>query len=140
MLKKFPILLQNEGCRGSLLEEIGSKCLFSITMKKADSNSTLPKCKHPESRKIAFQILTILFQVLDEKSQTFLGFLVNSMKTGFWRTSKKSHWSMQPISSEKSETGYVGLKNQSATCYMNSTIQQLFMIPEFRQAILRLDL
>ena len=33
----------------------------------------------------------------------------------------------------KKETGYVGLKNQGATCYMNSLLQTLFHIPYFRK-------
>lgn len=33
----------------------------------------------------------------------------------------------------KRETGYVGLKNQGATCYMNSLLQTLFHIPYFRK-------
>lgn len=33
----------------------------------------------------------------------------------------------------KKETGYVGLKNQGATCYMNSLLQFLFHIPYFRK-------
>lgn len=36
----------------------------------------------------------------------------------------------------RSATGYVGLKNFSCTCYMNSLIQQLFMIPSLRKGIL----
>lgn len=37
-------------------------------------------------------------------------------------------------------TQHVGLKNQGATCYMNSLLQQLFHIPDFRRALLTLEL
>lgn len=33
----------------------------------------------------------------------------------------------------KKSTGYVGLKNQGATCYMNSLLQTLYNINYFRQ-------
>lgn len=33
------------------------------------------------------------------------------------------------------ETGHVGLKNQGATCYMNSLLQYLFHVPFFRKAV-----
>ncbi|XP_061955007.1 ubiquitin C-terminal hydrolase 12-like isoform X1 [Populus nigra] len=35
----------------------------------------------------------------------------------------------------KKETGYVGLKNQGATCYMNSLLQTLYHISYFRKAV-----
>ena len=33
----------------------------------------------------------------------------------------------------RKETGCVGLKNQGATCYMNSLLQYLFHLPFFRK-------
>ena len=39
-----------------------------------------------------------------------------------------------------SEINYIGLKNLSSICYMNSVLQQLFMIPFFRNAILSLPI
>ena len=41
---------------------------------------------------------------------------------------------------EKAPCGYVGLKNLGATCYVNSLVQQLFMIPELRAALSLLGL
>lgn len=39
----------------------------------------------------------------------------------------------------RSATGFVGLKNFGCTCYMNSLIQQLFMIPELRKGVLEAE-
>jgi ubiquitin C-terminal hydrolase len=36
----------------------------------------------------------------------------------------------------RSSTGFAGLKNFGATCYMNSVIQQLYMIPDLRYGVL----
>lgn len=37
--------------------------------------------------------------------------------------------------SSKEETGYVGLQNQGATCYMNSLLQTLYTLPAFRKVV-----
>ena len=38
---------------------------------------------------------------------------------------------------KKKEIKYIGLKNQGATCYLNSLIQTLFMTPEFRSELFK---
>ena len=45
-------------------------------------------------------------------------------------------WNYWPHELERSSAGYVGLVNLGATCYMASCVQQLFMIPKARAAIL----
>ena len=45
---------------------------------------------------------------------------------------------MPPVDG-RSKAGYVGLKNGGATCYMNSVLQQLFMTPMVKEAILSID-
>jgi hypothetical protein len=40
---------------------------------------------------------------------------------------------------EKKKCGYVGLKNLGCICYMNSILQQMYMVPHFRNAIISSD-
>eukprot|EP00795_Rhopilema_esculentum_P016175 gene16175-7538_t len=50
-----------------------------------------------------------------------------------------TEWEYQPPIGPRPARGFVGLKNAGATCYMNSVIQQLYMIPEIRAGILEVD-
>lgn len=38
-----------------------------------------------------------------------------------------------PLYDSKKETGFVGLNNQGASCYLNSLIQTLYHLPYFRK-------
>jgi ubiquitin C-terminal hydrolase len=38
---------------------------------------------------------------------------------------------------ENVKQGFVGLRNLGATCYINSFVQQLFMVPGFPQKMLQ---
>ena len=47
-----------------------------------------------------------------------------------------NEWDFAPLVGPRPTRGFVGLKNGGATCYMNSVLQQLFMIQSLRTALL----
>ncbi|CAM9942345.1 unnamed protein product, partial [Choristocarpus tenellus] len=48
-------------------------------------------------------------------------------------------WDYDPASVVKEAGQHVGLKNQGATCYMNSLLQQLYHVPSFSEPLLGLS-
>jgi len=61
-------------------------------------------------------------------------------ETNMTQWGKASLLGPAPVASkERGKCGFVGLRNQGATCYMNSLIQTHYAIPEFRAKILALD-
>ncbi len=53
---------------------------------------------------------------------------------------RQDGWNYQPANAVSSyRQKYCGLKNLGCTCYMNSMLQQFFMIPAFRYNLLSID-
>ncbi len=76
---------------------------------------------------------------MDEITVQITEILKTPLLKNFWRTSSNNDWHIVPLTSERSKTGYVGLKNLGCTCYMNSLLQQFFMLSEFRDTILQTE-
>lgn len=72
-------------------------------------------------------------------SNTIIKFLRDLLQNSHWRSNSLTDWNISSQYMEKSITGFVGLKNLGCTCYMNSLLQQFFMIPKFREAILEVE-
>ena len=47
-----------------------------------------------------------------------------------------TEWEYLPHIGPRPPKGFVGLKNAGATCYMNSVLQQLYMIAPLRNSVL----
>ncbi|KAL0460854.1 UNVERIFIED_CONTAM: Ubiquitin carboxyl-terminal hydrolase 12 [Sesamum latifolium] len=72
------------------------------------------------------------FMPLGELYDPSRGYLVND--TCVVEAEIAVYKAMDPwLYDSKKETGFVGLKNQGATCYMNSLLQTLYHIPYFRK-------
>ncbi|CAG9317591.1 USP34_6 [Blepharisma stoltei] len=110
-------------------------CLFEVP-----SSSQLdppPKCKNSDTRKEAFRLLYKLCVISRDALYQVVEYLNKLHEDPHWRTSRFADWNYSPVALEKSETGFVGLKNLGCICYMNSSIQQMFNVPTFREGILR---
>ena len=93
------------------------------------------KCKNEETRSKALKLLETLIDKFPETKELVRDYLHALHIIGSWRTNKKQDWCID--SGLRSRTGhFIGLVNLGATCYMNSSLQQLFMIPQFRKGII----
>ena len=131
-----------KGHLNGLLNYIVTKCLFEFPSKKSqiESKDSLfappPKCKSQESRDAAFDLVLTLVQGNKNGLMSTILTLLQYHRNNSWRSQKKTDWSIITFQSEKSSTGFVGLKNLGCICYLNSIMQQLFMISSFRDDIL----
>jgi hypothetical protein len=118
-------------------------CLFEIpqggTTKQVEKKIGAPKCKSGQSRSIALKLLAVLCRDCLPNLHLVLDYLTEFNKNPSWRTNKDVDWNISLMDSEKSSTGYVGLKNLGTVCYMNSLFQQLFMINSLRNDLLSVE-
>ena len=113
------------------------KCI----LRKSNKNPLdTPKmiCDNDKSKETMFDLIIFILKNLpdDKKNleEKIWDILDTKSKLGFWKTNKASAWKLEP--EDISRNKYVGLKNMSSTCYMNSIVQQFFMIPMLRETIL----
>ena len=125
-----------EGISGALrkegIEETFFQCLFPLRRTSYEEVYEF-KCKSPQSREAAFRLLESLTD-FDEASLKFI--LSDCLIPLPSRIDEISVWDYSPEKSKKSSCGFVGMRNLGCICYMNSMMQQLFLIPPFRNALL----
>jgi ubiquitin C-terminal hydrolase len=91
------------------------------------------KCKSSDSRKLAYRILALLVRNDPTVYAEVVRDALTEVITQIPVTNSLNH---KPTSEIKSYHGYVGIRNLGCICYMNAMIQQFYMTPAFRYAIL----
>jgi len=142
LVAQFPSLKEKLGSREHNLVTEVFNCLFDVpktTMKSSTSNAP-PKCKSPAARKSGFALLGELAKGCRPNYLLLLQLLQPNHLVSHSDGRHPEDWGFESKTEEKSESGYVGLRNLGCICYMNSLTQQIFMIPKLRQDILAIDL
>ncbi|XP_065067715.1 ubiquitin carboxyl-terminal hydrolase 34-like isoform X1 [Rhopilema esculentum] len=147
LLQTCSALLRHEpefkyGAEGRrLLHKVFSDCLFRLPSKGDKSDEFVrPTCETKSARAAAFDLLLKLAYGSEanyKELQTL--FFQHHTVDGKSGSHTSYGWNYWPHELERSSAGYVGLVNLGATCYMASCVQQLFMIPKARAALLQVE-
>ncbi|KNC49653.1 ubiquitin carboxyl-terminal hydrolase 34 [Thecamonas trahens ATCC 50062] len=130
----------------ALLDYVFGDCLFSVPADK--TAKAVPVCKSYTAREAAFEVLLQLCAQADGKSTVLMESLADVLAGA--GLPGPDEWCVDVVGDggdgdSDSEYGgeverFKGLKNQGCTCYMNASLQQMFLIPELRESILRVPL
>ncbi|CAL8307093.1 unnamed protein product [Lota lota] len=96
-----------------------------------------PKCSTASSRLAAYEVLVMLADSSLPNLQLITKELLSMHHQPDPSLSKEFDY-LPPVDS-RSVSGFVGLKNGGATCYMNAVFQQLYMQPGLPEAILSIE-
>ena len=116
----------------------------------SDLNAPPPVCRNPHTISAACDLLVALCTnsvpnmkllvntLLDMFCFGKINFLFNfqQLKNFLLEIEPLQEWEYLPPVGPRPKGGFSGLKNAGATCYMNSVLQQLFMVPSIRLGIL----
>ncbi|XP_061917685.1 probable ubiquitin carboxyl-terminal hydrolase FAF-X isoform X1 [Entelurus aequoreus] len=140
--KKYYIGCEKGGA--NLIKELIDDFIFPASnvylqyMKSGDfpTEQAIPVCSSPASINAGFELLVALavgcFRNLKQIVDTLTDMYYLGCET-------LTEWEYLPPVGPRPNKGFVGLKNAGATCYMNSVIQQLYMIPPIRNGILAIE-
>ncbi len=120
--------------RNAIVEEIFFHCLFPAKSDKGELQSY--KCKTSKSREAAYKLIETLVAYKGDCMQYLMKECINPLRD---RLSELQIWGYSPAAHERSGLGFVGLKNLGCICYINSMMQQFFMISPFRNALVSLS-
>jgi uncharacterized UBP type Zn finger protein len=135
MVVKFPNSHRNLIHDNNLIEILMNSYLFKV----ADINDNSECiCFTPQSRAAGFQLLHSIAKIDNTGEHRSLEKIFLHVKEF---TDSVDLWDGNKMNNEsevwrKNECGYVGLRNQGNTCYLNATIQQIFMIKSLRRGLL----
>ncbi|CAF0908766.1 unnamed protein product [Adineta steineri] len=99
-----------------------------------DDYACEPKCSTSESRLAAYDVLVELVRHCQQNLKLVIEDLIDLHHRPLLE--KQTEWEFMPQVNPRASCGLVGLQNGGATCYMNSILQQLYMLPQISEHIL----
>ncbi|XP_048459148.1 probable ubiquitin carboxyl-terminal hydrolase FAF-X isoform X2 [Rhincodon typus] len=100
------------------------------------SEQAIPVCSAPAAINASFELLVALAVGCVQNLKQIVDTMTDMYYAG---CEALTEWEYLPPVGPRPSKGFVGLKNAGATCYMNSVIQQLYMIPAIRNGILTIE-
>lgn len=129
------LIKTNEFIESSKLTVFIYNCLFDVSF---TDNSLKTKNVPPLFKNINTRIAGLnLLILLSQQSSLNSAFLYEKISQHHHYTNLTRTREFENI--KKSSTGFVGLRNFGCTCYMNSLMQQLFMIKPFSNGLLTIE-
>ncbi|BES97389.1 ubiquitin carboxyl-terminal hydrolase [Nesidiocoris tenuis] len=136
----------HEEAGGTLIKELVEDFIFPASKMMLHLQKTgelIPEqsasvCCSPSSLCSAYELLVTLCN----NCKPNMRILVSMLTDMFYSADNDEglqEWDYLPPIGPRPPSGFVGLKNAGATCYMNSVLQQLFMVPSIRQGVLAAD-
>uniref|UniRef100_A0A8C9SFP8 ubiquitinyl hydrolase 1 n=1 Tax=Scleropages formosus TaxID=113540 RepID=A0A8C9SFP8_SCLFO len=140
--KKYYIGCEKGGA--NLIKELIDDFLFpasNVYLQYMKSGSfpgeqAIPVCSTPATINAGFELLVALAVGCVRNLKQIVDTLTDMYYLG---SEALAEWEYLPPVGPRLTKGFVGLKNAGATCYMNSVIQQLYMIPPIRNGILAIE-
>ncbi|KAK8401660.1 hypothetical protein O3P69_001054 [Scylla paramamosain] len=126
----IPLLIFEYLFPASKLVQEGGLGMDSLTASK----NYWAKCTGKESRHAAYHLLVQLVMGSQQNLEALVGHLVTLHHT--LNPDSLKEFQYAPAVDGRGASGFVGLKNGGATCYMNSVLQHLFLIPGVAEDIL----
>ncbi|KAK1798090.1 hypothetical protein P4O66_000585 [Electrophorus voltai] len=142
--KKYYIGCEKGGA--NLIKELVDDFIFPASnvylqyVKTGDfpAEQAIPVCSSPASINAGFELLVALAVGCLRNLKRIVDTLTDMYYVGTCFEAL-AEWEYLPPVGPRPIKGFVGLKNAGATCYMNSVIQQLYMIPPIRNGILAIE-
>ncbi|CAG0880480.1 unnamed protein product [Cyprideis torosa] len=116
--------------------ELLNKLLDFVFSLPSPSDRSPPKCKSSKARAACFDILMEVAKDSVENYSHLLDYLMLQHKPGVHEVFPWEYWPQDEL---RSECGYVGLNNLGATCYLNTCMQHLYMMPKVREVIFSVE-
>ncbi len=117
----------------SFMELLFRRATF-IWHKDEDGNKL--HCTAPTLRKKLLDFLLLLCKNSEMNQLMMLQLILTRLYSESPRKDLLRDWNVDPVFKQKGYSGHVGMKNQGATCYMNSLLQQFFHTPTFRNGLM----